>query len=353
MGNSNNRIRVAIVAGGDSGEYQISMRSGEQVFAQIDRSRFTPYLIEIRGGAWVYRKDGKEFPVDKNDFSLEIDGNRIRFDIVFNAIHGTPGENGKLQGYLDMLKIPYTSCDVMTSSLSFNKAFCKSVVARSGILTARSVHLYKRQGEKVEWILDSIGVPCFVKPNNGGSSVGMAKVTVADQFPEALEKAFREDDEVLVEEFIEGRELTCGVLRTEGEVVALPVCEIVSKKEFFDYEAKYTKGMADELVPAPVSPEVSDECRRISRLLYDLLNCKGIVRFDYIFSKDAFYFLEVNTVPGLTEASIVPKMIRVYGWSYTELVTRLIEEVILAPKFPFAPQSPVTPKSPEGDLLPL
>ncbi|MBE0647780.1 MAG: D-alanine--D-alanine ligase [Bacteroidales bacterium] len=321
-------MNVAIVAGGDSGEYAISMLSGKQVEREIDRGRFQPYLIEIKGSSWSYNYDGKDYPVDKNDFSLHLAGNHVHFDVVFNAIHGTPGENGKFQGYLDMLGIPYTSSDVITSALTFNKAFCKNVVSRYGILTPHSVHLFKRQQERIATLTDTISLPCFVKPNNGGSSVGMSKVTSVEQIPAALELAFHEDEEVLVEEFIRGRELTCGVLRSKGEVVTLPVCEIVSKKEFFDYEAKYTKGMADELVPAPVPDHVSDECRRISKSLYDLLNCKGIARFDYIHTNDKFYFLEVNTVPGLTEASIVPKMITAHGWTYTELVTRLIDECL-------------------------
>ena len=342
-------INIAIVAGGDSGEYAISMLSGEQVEQQIDRKLFQPFLIEIKGDSWLYSKDGSEYPVDKNDFSLHLPGTHIRFDVVFNAIHGTPGENGKLQGYLDMLAIPYTSSDVITSALTFNKAFCKSVVAHHGIRTPQSVLLNKRRRETVSALSDTISLPCFIKPNNGGSSVGMTKVTSAGQLPAAIELAFREDEEVLAEEFIQGRELTCGVLRTNGETVTLPVCEIVSKKEFFDYEAKYTKGMADEIVPAPVSPDVSNECRQISANLYDLLNCKGLVRFDYIYSGEKFFFLEVNTVPGLTEASIVPKMIREHGWSYTELVTKLIEEALITPKSTSA--SPEYSGS-QGDLLP-
>lgn len=321
-------MNIAIVAGGDSGEFEISIHSGKQVEKQIDRSRFIPFLIEIRKNGWTYEQHGKIFPVDKNDFSLHLPEGKIRFDAVFNAIHGTPGENGKLQGYLDLLGIPYSSSDVMTSALTFNKAFCKSVVTRYGVLTPPSVHLFERQKEQVSPVTDHIKLPCFVKPNNGGSSVGMSKVTSAEQLPAALEMAFREDGEVLVEEFIRGRELTCGVLRTKGEVVALPVCEIVSKKDFFDYEAKYTKGMADEIVPADIPQEVAEECRRISEMLYNRLNCKGIVRFDYIYATNHFYFLEVNTVPGLTEASIVPKMIRAHGWSYTDLITRLLEEIL-------------------------
>jgi len=245
-------MNIAIVAGGDSGEFEISIQSGKQVEKEIDRSRFTPFLIEIRKNGWTYEQHGKIFPVDKNDFSLHLAEGHIRFDAVFNAIHGTPGENGKLQGYLDMLGIPYSSSDVMTSALTFNKAFCKSVVARYGVLTPPSVHLFERQKEQISIVTGHLKLPCFVKPNNGGSSVGMSKVTSEQQLPGALAIAFREDDEVLVEEYIQGRELTCGVLRTKGEVVALPVCEIVSKKDFFDYEAKYTKGMADEIVPADI-----------------------------------------------------------------------------------------------------
>jgi len=327
-------MNIAIVAGGDSGEYAISMMSGKQVEEQIDRQLYQPYLIEIKGNSWICLLDGESYPVDKNDFTLHLPGKHIRFDMVFNSIHGSPGENGRLQGYLDMVGIPYTSSDVVTSAITFNKAFCKNIVARSGVLTPKSVHLFRHDNEKISKISELLSLPCFVKPNNGGSSVGMTKVSSAGHFPAALELAFREDSEVLVEEFIRGRELTCGVLRTGGAVVTLPVCEIVSKKEFFDYEAKYTAGMAEEIVPAPVSSTIADECSRISASLYKLLNCKGIVRFDYIHDNEKFYFLEVNTVPGLTAASIVPKMIKVQGWSYTELVTRLIEETLRAPKSP-------------------
>jgi D-alanine-D-alanine ligase len=321
-------MNIAIIAGGDSGEYEISMKSGRQVELQMDKSRYMPYLIHLKGDQWNVIHEGSEHPIDKNNFTINLAGRVVRFDAVFNAIHGTPGEDGKIQGYLDMLNIPYTSCGVTTSAMTFNKSFCKSVVSQLGVHTAPSIRLFKWQVYPENTIRRTISLPCFIKPNNGGSSVGMSKVTSAGQLPGALANAFREDDEVLVEEFVKGLELTCGVLRTRGEVVTLPVCEIVSKKEFFDYEAKYTEGMADEIVPAPVPDAVAEECRQISGMLYEELNCRGIVRFDYIFSRERFVFLEVNTVPGLTEASIVPKMVKAHGWSYTELVTRLIEEVI-------------------------
>jgi D-alanine-D-alanine ligase len=324
-------LNVAIVAGGDSGEYGISIKSGKQVLMHMDRDKFCPYLVEIRGKTWIYRHERKKIPVDKNDFSLTIGKRKVRFQVVFNAIHGTPGENGKLQGYFDMMGIPYTSCDVTTSALTFNKSFCKDVVAGYGVKTAKSKHLFKGGPDPVSGILGELTLPVFVKPNNGGSSVGMSKVNVKKELNPALARAFNEDNEILVEEFIPGRELTCGVIRTKGKITAFPVTEIIPKTEYFDYEAKYKKGMADEVVPANVTPAVSDRCSEISRMLYEKLNCKGVVRFDYIFTGRSFYFLEVNTVPGLSAASIVPKMAKACGWSFRELITRLISEELKLP----------------------
>jgi len=319
-------MNAAIVCGGDSGEYEISMMSGRQVEKNIDNELFNPYLVELRDGDWKCLKEGREAGIDKNDFTVTFDGEKIHFDVVFNAIHGTPGEDGKLQGYLDMIGIPYTSSGLMTSALTFNKSFCKSVVSGYGISTATSVHLVSHRKDTALTMLEDISFPCFVKPNNGGSSVGISKVAGENGLPKALELAFAEDDEVIVEEFIDGRELTCGVLRSEGGIVTLPICEIVTKKEFFDYEAKYTAGLTDEIVPAPVPQEIALECQQLSAFLYSRLNCKGIIRADYILSNDTFYFLEINTVPGLTEASILPRMIAAHGWSYREMVTKIIEE---------------------------
>jgi D-alanine-D-alanine ligase len=321
-------LNIAIVAGGDSGEYEISLKSGRQVEMNLDRSRFIPFLINIRKDKWTHLDGSDQIDIDKNDFSLSLGNTRIHFDAVFNAIHGTPGENGKLQGYFDILGIPYTSCDVTTSAITFNKSFCKNVVASYGIDTARSVHLFKEEKEVKKTILKKLVLPVFIKPNNGGSSVGMSKVTHPEEIEDALARAFHEDDEILVEEFIEGRELTCGVLRSKGEIINFPVTEIISKKEFFDFEAKYKEGLASEVVPANIPLQFSDECKKISRFLYSRLNCKGVVRFDYIFSNERFFFLEVNTVPGLSEQSIIPKMTRAHGWTVTELYTRLIEECL-------------------------
>ncbi|MCX6243578.1 MAG: D-alanine--D-alanine ligase [Bacteroidetes bacterium] len=321
-------LNIAVVCGGDSGEFEISVKSGLQVFQRLDREKFTPYLIEISRKGWICRMDGREIPVEKNDFTIILDGKKICFDVVFNAIHGTPGEDGKLQGYFDMLGIPYTSSGVTTSALTFNKSFCKKVVAANGIRTANSVHLYRSMPDPVYAVWEEVSFPCFVKPNNGGSSVGMSKVNQPEELEAAIEKAFQEDDEVLVEDFIQGRELTCGVLQTEGSIVALPVTEIISKKDFFDYEAKYQDGLAEEVVPAGIDDDVAEKCQKISKSLYEKLNCRGVVRFDYIYSNYEFWFLEVNTVPGLTEQSIVPKMARADGWNVSELFEKMIVEAL-------------------------
>jgi D-alanine-D-alanine ligase len=321
-------LNVAIVCGGDSGEYEVSINSGGQVFHQLDRKKFMPFLVVISRQGWICRLNGEEVPVDKNAFTLHHDGKTIQFDVVFNAIHGTPGEDGKLQGYFDMIGIPYTSSGVSTSALTFNKSYCKKVVSSMGVKTANSVHLYNRMEDPVYAIWEEIAFPCFVKPNNGGSSVGMSKVNKAEELELALQKAFKEDNEVLVEDFIQGRELTCGVVRSEGKVIAFPVTEIISKTDFFDYEAKYKEGLAEEVVPANIPDEVSGKCKNISIDLYDKLNCRGVVRFDYIYSNYEFSFLEVNTVPGLSGQSIVPKMVRAHGWTLTEFYTRMINECL-------------------------
>jgi len=321
-------LNVAIVCGGDSGEFDVSMKSGGQVFQHLDREKFMPYRVIISRKGWFCSIDGVDVEVDKDHFTFLHNGKTIKPDIVFNAIHGTPGEDGKLQGYFDMIGIPYTSSGVTTSSLTFNKSFCKRVVASMGVKTANSVHLFRHTQDPVYAVWEEIAFPCFVKPNNGGSSVGMSKVNKAEELEAALQRAFHEDDEVLVEDFIRGRELTCGVIRSEGEVIAFPVTEIISKTDFFDYEAKYKEGLAEEVVPANIEEDVAEKCRNISKDLYGTLNCRGVVRFDYIYSNYEFYFLEVNTVPGLSEQSIIPKMARAHGWTMTELFSRMIEDCL-------------------------
>ena len=317
---------IAIVTGGDSSEYEISLQSAETIIKNIDRHVYEPFKIVIKGDKWVLKRNNEEdIAIDKNDFSCTIDGNKLSFDCAFFAIHGTPGEDGKLQGYFDMLKIPYSTSGVLTSSLTFNKNTCINFLKQYGVVAANSV-LIKR-GERVDSkkILAKTKLPCFVKPNNGGSSCGISKVSNVDDLEDAINKALEEDNEILVEEFIAGTELTCGVLKNKNEILVLPLTEIISKTEFFDYEAKYTPGMAEEITPARVSKMTEKKCKDLSAFIYGILNCKGIARIDYILNNETLYFLEINTIPGLTGNSLVPKQAAAIGISLKELFGMVIE----------------------------
>jgi D-alanine-D-alanine ligase len=320
---------IAIVFGGDSGEYDVSVRSGEVVLKHLDVERFNGYPILLARSGWIYRnQDGLEYPVNKNDFSIETAEGKVIFDAVFNAIHGTPGEDGKLQGYLEMLKIPVTSCDSITSALTFNKFFCNRFVGSFGVNVARSVVVSGQ--EDVHAAVSGIRLPVFVKPNCGGSSVGTSKVSDWKDLQKAVDFAMAEDSQVLIEEYVPGREITCGVIPWQGGTIALPITEIVSKKEFFDYEAKYL-GMSEEITPADIPASVSRQCQETSVMLYKKLNCRGMVRCDYIFNDTGLFFLEVNTVPGLSEASIVPQQARVNGITLQELFTSVILDALTRP----------------------
>ena len=273
---------IAIVAGGDSSEFEISVKSANEV-GKVLSAKYIVYIIIIRGTNWYWEdQKGRYHNIDKNDFSLVVDESRIRFDGVFIAIHGTPGENGLLQGYFDMMGIPYTSCDAFCSALTFNKQACKLFLKEYGITMANAVLL--RKGEKMDLlnIIKQFGLPCFVKPNDSGSSFGVTKVKQKEELLPAIETAFKESDEVLIEAFMNGREVACGVVKTKNKTIVLPVTEIISKNEFFDYEAKYTPGKSDEVTPADMPLAVTNEIQRISRFVYDLLGCKGIVRVDFI-----------------------------------------------------------------------
>lgn len=323
------KINIAVTGGGNSGEYDISVQSAVRVASLLNPDKYNVYLILNKGKEWVYRDtEGKAYSVNLNDFSLIMNQEPIHFDLIFNVIHGTPGEDGKLQGYFEMLNIRHTSCDSITSTLTFNKSFCNKVVNSFGVKTAKSLHLNHPKAISPETILKRLRLPFFVKPNCGGSSVGMSKVHTAKELLPALELAFQHDREVLIEEYIKGREITCGVYSRNGEPLALPLAEIVSKKEFFDYEAKYTESLADEIIPAPISDKLTRKCQKIACMLYSRLNCKGVVRFDFILSDEKFWFLEVNTVPGMTSASIVPKMARHAGMELTDFYDLLIKEAL-------------------------
>jgi D-alanine-D-alanine ligase len=321
--------KVAVVAGGDSGEYEISIKSGKMVYHNLDRDAYEPYFVIIRGFDWhVETDEGIKYNIDKNDFSFCRIDQKIRFDVVFVAIHGTPGENGRLQAYFDMLNIPYTSCNHLVSALTFDKHVCKQLVSGYHITIADWILIRKGQGYNTREVIDRLGLPLFVKPNNNGSSVGVSKVKTAEGLGAAVDLAFTGDDEVLVEAFMPGREITCGVMKDEGDIIAFPVTEIIPKNEFFDYEAKYTEGKSDEVVPADIPENIFKRCQEISVFLYDKLNCHGVVRFDYIFKDDVIRFLEVNTVPGFTEASIVPKMAVAYGWSVGQLFDKILQNAL-------------------------
>ena len=320
---------IAIVAGGNSGEREISLKSAAVVKKNLDAKKYDAYVIDIWQKDWVLIDDkGKKHFVDKNDFSITIQKKKISFDCVFIAIHGTPGEDGKLQGYFDLLGIPYTSCGPTTSALTFNKSFCVKTVSTFGVQTAKSVHLFKGNKFDAKKIISELSLPCFVKPNNGGSSVGMSKVTKASELKKAIEKAFKEDDEVLIEEFVDGTEITCGMMRYKRNLIVFPITEVVSKKDFFDYEAKYVPGMSQEITPARISLTLENKCKATASLIYNKLNCRGVVRMDFIANKNGLFFLEANTVPGLTEQSLVPQQARAMGISTKELFTMMVEDAI-------------------------
>ncbi|HET9825393.1 MAG TPA: D-alanine--D-alanine ligase [Chitinophagaceae bacterium] len=320
---------IALVTGGFSGEAVISYKSAVTIDKNLDRERFNVYKIDVRSDGWFYEDaKGKMSEIDKNDFSLDVDGQKIKFDAVFIGMHGTPGEDGKLQGYFDTLDIPYTSCNAATSALTFNKRFTVAVASFSGIPVAKSELLIKNDFQNPDEIAAKLQFPVFVKPNNGGSSIGMSKVNQpSDEFGVAVEKAFKEDDQVLVEEFIEGREFTAGVFKSKGTIVVLPITEVISKRDFFDFEAKY-EGASTEVTPAEIDDVIADKIRDAARKIYQVFHCRGVVRIDFIYHEKTRqpFMLEINTIPGQSEASIVPQQVRVMGWSLKEFYTKLVEE---------------------------
>ena len=320
--------KIALITGGYSGEAVISYKSATSIEKNLDTEKWESYKIDITPAGWNYvAADGEKIPVDKNDFSITVAGKKINFDAILVGLHGTPGEDGKLQGYFDTLKIPYSTCDTATSALTFNKRYTVAVASFAGMHVAKSVHLFKDIPVTTASILTTLKLPVFVKPNNGGSSIGMSKVKLAAELQAALDKAFKEDDQVLVEEFIKGRELTIGVFKSKGEVIALPITEIIAKNEFFDFEAKY-EGASEEITPAKIDNAVAEKIRAAARKAYAVFNCKGIVRIDFIYDTDTDipYMLEINTVPGQSDASLVPQQVVAMGWTLKQFYTALIEE---------------------------
>lgn len=324
--------KIALVTGGYSGEATISYRSAKTIYNHLNKDKYEVYLIDVNPEGWFYEDEkGQKTEVNKNDFTLPLNGRNLSFDAVFIGMHGTPGEDGKLQGYFDILKLPYTSCNAATSALTFNKRYTVAVAHMAGIPVAKSVHLFKHTPYDLEDMLSSLKLPLFVKPNNGGSSIGMSKVTEPFHLKEALEKAFKEDDQVLVEQMIQGREFTVGVYKSKGQITVLPITEVIThkEKEFFDFEAKYS-GKSTEITPAEITEEWKSQLESTAKKIYQVFNCRGVVRIDFIYNAEEGrpYMLEINTIPGQSDASVIPQQVRAKGENLEDFYSKLLEEAL-------------------------
>lgn len=327
---------IAIVAGGDSSEHDVSLRSAEGIYSFLDKERYEVYIIEIKGMTWeAHLKDGSRSNVDRNDFSFMEGGKRIRPDFSYITIHGTPGENGILQGYFDLIHLPYSTSDVLVEAMTFNKFTLNQYLKGFGVSVSESLIVRKGFEHLVtdDEIIEKIGLPCFVKPNAGGSSFGVTKVKSADQIHEAILKAMRESDEVMVEAFMEGTEISQGCYKTQEKEVVLPATEVVSDNEFFDYNAKYN-GQVREITPARLKEETAERVSLITSMIYDILGCNGIIRVDYIIThttdengkeRERINMLEVNTTPGMTATSFIPQQVRAAGMDMKDVLTDIIE----------------------------
>lgn len=317
---------IAIVAGGDSSELPVSLRSAQGIYSFIDKEKYNLYIVEMQGLRWeVQLPDGNKTPLDRNDFSFLLNNEKIKFDFAYITIHGTPGEDGKLQGYLDLLQIPYSSCDVLTSALTFNKFSCNHYLKGFGVKVSESVMLRQGQAISNEEVVERIGLPCFIKPNLGGSSFGVTKVKSAEQIQPAIAKAFAEAREVIIEAFMQGTEITCGCYKTKSKSTVFPITEVVTENEFFDYDAKYN-GQVDEITPARISEELTKRVQTLTSAIYDILGCNGIIRIDYIITEgDKINLLEINTTPGMTATSFIPQQVRAAGLDIKDVMTDIIE----------------------------
>ena len=318
---------LAVIYGGDSSEWEISVQSGKFVASSIDRSKYDVYEILQRGPSWKLQLEGNETEVDKSDFSVLVDGRKVKFDLAFIMIHGTPGENGLMQAYFEMLRIPFNTCSSFVSAVTFDKHSCKTYLSDCDIDMADSVLINRGDEYDAASICERLHLPLFVKPTDGGSSFGVTKVKSVEDFNQAVEDAFKEGKRVMAESFIAGREFSNGVYREDGRIHVLPVTEIVPHSEFFDYDAKYL-GKSDEICPAPIEDELKDRIQAKTELIYKYLGCDGLVRIDYIVTKSGdIFFLEMNTVPGMTAMSIVPKQVRTEGMDITAFFNTLIDNI--------------------------
>lgn len=320
---------VAIVCGGDSGEFEISIKSAQVVKNNLNPKLYNSIIVVVSKKGWYgLLEDGTHLDVDKNDFSVQVDGRKIKFDVAFNAVHGEPGENGPLSGYLELMGIPCTSSDQTTCALTFHKDFCKRVVASYDVKVSPSVLINKGDAYDADEIIKQLGLPLFVKPTCNGSSVGVTKVKTAEQFVPAIETAMAAGNQVMCEKFVDGREFGCGAMCYKGKMMVFPLTEICSKNEFFDYEAKYTAGKCDEITPAQVDEDIEIEIKATTAMLYEKLECKGFVRMDYIVSDEGVFFIEANIVPGMSDASIIPSQARCFGLTLEQLFGMAIENVL-------------------------
>lgn len=317
---------IAIVGGGDTSEYQVSLRSAQGIYSFIDKEKYTLYIVVMHGPDWhVQFTDGSRAPIDRNDFSFVLDGRKVKFDFAYITIHGTPGEDGRLQGYFDLLRIPYSCCGVLAAALTYDKFACNQYLKAFGVRIAESLLLRRGMTASDEDVMEKIGLPCFIKPSLGGSSFGVTKVKTKEQIQPAIVKAFNEAQEVLVEAFMEGTEVTCGCYKTKEKSVVFPITEVVTENEFFDYDAKYN-GQVSEITPARISDDLTRRIQTLTSAIYDILGASGIIRVDYIITaEEVVNLLEVNTTPGMTATSFIPQQIRAAGLDIKDVMTDIIE----------------------------
>ena len=332
--------QIAIIAGGDSSEHEVSLRSAAGLYSFMDKERYDITIVRLQGKEWRayphplpegkgvedYFESSESYSIDKNDFSFTRGGVKHTFDFAYITIHGTPGENGLLQGYLEMMGIPFSCCGVLAAALTFNKYACNHYLSYFGFHIANSMML--RAGQKwpnAQKIADTLGLPCFIKSNVGGSSFGCTKVkTVEDVYP-AIERAFKEGDEVICESYMKGTEVTCGVYKTKDKAVAFPITEVVTQNEFFDYDAKY-KGQVSEITPARIPDAIRDKIQAETLRIYDIIGANGIIRVDWIITGEQINLLEVNTTPGMTATSFIPQQVRAAGLDIKDVLTDIIED---------------------------
>ena len=324
----NLKRNIAIVCGGDSSEHDVSLRSAQGLYSFFDKERYNVYLVDVKGMDWhVNLHDGTTAPIDRNDFSFQEDGKLVMFDYAYITIHGTPGENGIMQGYFELIHLPYSTSGVLVEAMTFDKFVLNNYLRGFGVSVAESLLIRKGYEELVsdDEIEEKIGMPCFVKPAADGSSFGVTKVKNKDQLAPAIRKAMMESDDVMVESFLEGTEITVGCYKTKEKTVVFPITEVVTKNEFFDYDAKYN-GQVEEITPARIPEEMAERARQLTSFIYDILHCNGIIRIDYIISKDQkISMLEINTTPGMTATSFIPQQVRAAGLDIKDVLTEIVE----------------------------